>query len=263
MTIHVICPKYLTEMTAKAATALLLAVLPISSLAQVGDRRSDFSVGFNGGVTMNTMNFSPNIKQNKKNSPTFGINCRYVSEKYFSTICGLQLELNYANLGWDEKIEDGSEHTYTHSIHYAQLPMLMQMGWGKERKGLKFILEAGPQIGYAFSTGEKFGGGNWDTSKRPNNVVYQYDHDIDNHFDYGIVAGLGVEWTIGKSHLITHARYYYGLGDTYDNSKQGYFSRSANQTIEIKLTYLHDIKFPKIFKRKKKAANSKSSEANL
>ncbi len=217
---------------------------------QVGEHRSTFSVGLNGGVTMNTMNFSPTIKQSQKIGPTFGVNCRYISEKYFSTICGLEIELNYANLGWKERIEDGSGNTYSHNIHYVQLPMIMQLGWGKEKSGLKFIFEAGPQLGFSIGTSEQIGGGTWDTSHRPNNIVYQYDHDIDNSFDYGILGGLGIEWSFGKNHLILHGRYYFGLGDTYDHSKQGFFSRSANQTIEVKLTYLKDINFPKLFKKK-------------
>ena len=215
----------------------------VSSWGQVGDRRDDFSVGVNGGVTMNTMNFSPTIKQSQKISPTFGLTFRYISEKYFKSICGIQLELNYASLGWKERIEDGSGNTYSHSINYVQLPMLMQMGWGREHKGLKFLLEAGPQIGFSLGTSETFGGGTWDTSHRPNNVVYQYDHDIDNKFDYGIAAGLGLEFSFSGNHIILHGRYYYGLGDTYDNSKQGFFSRSANQTIGVKMTYLRDIRF--------------------
>ena len=101
---------------------------------------------------MNTMNFSPTIKQSSKIGPQLGVSFRYISEKYFKSICGLLVELNYANLGWKEKIEDGSGNTYSHGINYLQLPLLMQMGWGKERKGVKFVLEAGPQIGYAFST---------------------------------------------------------------------------------------------------------------
>ena len=230
----------------------IVFLLCVHLYCQVGEQRSAFSVGLNGGMTMNTMNFSPTIKQRQKKGAMFGINCRYISEKYFSTICGLEIELNYANLGWEERIEDGSGNTYSHSIQYVQLPLLMQLGWGKESNGLKFIFEAGPQLGFSLGTSEKLGGGTWDTSHRPNNVVYQYDHDIDHSFDYGILGGMGVEWSFGRNHLLLHGRYYFGLGDTYDHSKQGYFSRSANQTIEVKLTYLKDISFPKLFKKKKK-----------
>ncbi len=209
--------------------------------AQVGDYRSIFSLGGNIGVTMNTMNFSPTIKQSFKTFPTFGLSGRYICEKYFSTICGVLVELNYANLGWKEQIEDGSGNTYSHDIHYLQFPLMMQMGWGKEKKGFKFLFEAGPQIGYALGTSESKGGDTWDTSNRPNNVVYQYEHDIDTRFDYGIVGGLGIEYSKGKSHFMLEGRYYFGLGDTYDHSKQGYFARSANQSIVVKLSYLMDI----------------------
>jgi len=208
---------------------------------QVGDYRSIFSIGGNIGLTMNTINFSPTIKQSSKIFPSAGLSARYISEKYFSSICGLLVELNYSNLGWKELIEDGSGNTYSHNIHYLQLPLMMQMGWGKEAKGLKFIFEAGPQIGVAIGTSESRGGGPWDVSNRPNNVVYQYDHDIDNKFDYGIVGGIGLEYSHGRNHYFLEGRYYFGLGDTYDHSKQGYFSRSANQTIEVKLSYLMDI----------------------
>ncbi len=35
-----------------------------------------------------------------------GLTARYISEKYFSMICGVQLELNYSQHGWDEFNED-------------------------------------------------------------------------------------------------------------------------------------------------------------
>ena len=210
------------------------------AISQVGERRTDFSLGINGGVTMNRMNFSPTIKQSQKIDPTFGLSARYISEKYFTAICGVLIELNYSNLGWKELIEDGSNNTYVHSLHYLQVPFLMQMGWGRELSGFKFVFEAGPQFGYCLGTSSQFGGAPWDPSHRPNNVVYQYDHDIDSNFDYGILAGFGIEFSKSGNHFLLNGRYYYGLGDTYDNSKQGYFSRSANQTIEVKLTYMRD-----------------------
>lgn len=100
---------------------------------------------------------------------------------------------------------------------------------------------AGPQFGFLIGDKANYGGDTWDTSKRPQGVVYQYTHDPDRWFDYGIAAGLGMEISSSIGHFILEGRYYYGLGDAYDNSKKGYFSRSANQTIQIKLTYLFDL----------------------
>ncbi len=221
---------------------LCCIVVPLASLAQVGERRNDFSVGFTGGYTINKMDFQPTIKQSFKGSPMVGFAARYVCEKYFTTICAVQLELQYNNLGWKEVIEDGSDNTYKRDWHFLEMPIVMQLGWGRERRGLKFVFEAGPQVGLYLSGKEHRGGsGEWNTANRPNGVVYQYGKDPDNKIDYGITAGVGLEISSPIGHILLHGRYYYGLGDLYDNSKRGDFGRSANQTISIKLTYLFDL----------------------
>lgn len=218
-----------------------LIALSTTSFSQVGERRNDFSFGFGGGYSLNSMSFEPTIKQTMKGSPTFGLAARYVCEKYFTTICAVQIELNWANMGWEEVIEDGSLNTYTRDLNYIQMPMLMQMGWGREKRGLKFIFEAGPQIGFCFGSKEIMGGGTWDTSNRPNSVTYQYGKDPDNVFDYGITGGLGLELSTSIGHFLLEGRYYFGLADVFDNSKSADFSRSANQTIYIRFNYLFDL----------------------
>jgi len=219
----------------------LLIFASINCKAQVGDHRRDFSVGFSGGYTLNRMSFSPSIKQAMKGGTMFGFTTRYICEKYFNSICGVQVELNYQDLGWKEVIEDGTNNQYTRNLRFLELPLLMQMGWGKERRGLKFLLEAGPYFQYNISSSEKKVGDPWIEDYRPNSVTYQYHNDIDNKITYGIQAGLGVEFSSVVGHFILGGRYCYGLGDLYDNSKKGYFGRSANATIEVKLTYLFDI----------------------
>lgn len=209
--------------------------------AQVGEHRNDFSVGFMGGYTMNKMDFMPRIKQSMKGAPMVGFAARYICEKYFSTVCGVELELQYNNLGWQEVIEDGTENTYSRDWYFVEIPVLMQMGWGRERRGLKFLFEAGPQFGLYISGEEHKGGNPWNPSARPNGVNYQYGKDPDNKFDYGIAAGVGLEFSSPIGHFLLQGRYYYGLGDIYDNSKRGDFGRSANQTLQVKLTYLFDI----------------------
>lgn len=223
------------------ASILMLFVASAAVNAQVGEHRNDFAVGVNAGVTMNTINFQPTIKQSYLISPQFGVTARYICEKYFTTICGVQVELNYATLGWKELIEDGSGNTYRRDLTYIQVPMLMQMGWGYERRGCKFLFEAGPQIGYNIGSTETYGGGEWNPSNRPNHVVGQYGMEVDNKFDYGITGGLGIEMSTGIGHFMLEARYYYGLSDVFSNSKKATFSRSANQTISARLTYLFDV----------------------
>jgi hypothetical protein len=213
----------------------------LAAMAQVGERRNDFSIGFMGGYTMNKMDFVPQIKQSMKGAPMVGFATRYVCEKYFTTICAVELEVQYNNLGWKEVIEDGSNNTYERDWHFVEVPVLMQMGWGRERRGLKFLFEAGPQFGVYLSGKEHKGGGTWNTENRPNGVVYQYGKDPDNKIDYGIAAGIGIEVSTPVGHFLAQGRYYYGLADIFDNSKRGDFGRSANQTLLVKLTYLFDI----------------------
>lgn len=223
------------------AAAMSVTAGMSTASAQVGDARNDFSVGVTAGYTMTKMDFMPRIKQKNMGAPMFGFAARYVCEKYFTTVCGVVAEVQMAKLGWEEIIEDGTGNTYKRDLNYVQVPILMQMGWGRERKGFKFLFEAGPQLGYYISGKEHKGGGEWNTSLRPNHVTHQYGREPDNKFDYGITAGLGLEFSSPIGHFLLQGRYYYGLGDIYDNSKRGYFSRSAHQTIGVKMTYLFDI----------------------
>lgn len=213
--------------------------------AQVGEYRSTFALGVNAGMAMNTVNFQPTIKQLQKLGPTMGISARYICEKYFTTICGVLAEINYANIGWREDIEEkytnAKNNKYTRNLNYIQMPILMQLGWGYEERGMKFIIEAGPQFGFNIGSSEKYSGDPWDPSKRSNNVNYQYGMELDNKFDFGIAGGLGAELSTSIGHFIISGRYYYGLGDMFDNSKKAPFARSANQTITAKFTYLINI----------------------
>ena len=73
-------------------------------------------------------------------------------------------------------------------------------------------------------------------------MVNQETMPVENKFDYGITGGIGLEYShpvIG--HFMVEARYYYGLGNIYGNTKRDYFGRSNFGTIVVKGTYLFDI----------------------
>lgn len=224
---------------------ILLLLCSFSAVkAQVGSQRCDFSVGVSGGVSLNQIDFNPRIKQQFKMDPQFGIAARYICEKYFNSICAVQLEANYQNLGWQELIEDGTDNQYKRNMKFIEVPFLMQMGWGKERKGFKFLFEAGPYLQYLIGMNEVRSGNPWSDTHRPNNVSHQYYYGPDRKFSYGIEAGIGLEHSSVLGHFLLEARYNYGLSSLYDDSKSNehyYFTRSSNMTIEVKLTYLFDL----------------------
>ena len=53
---------------------------------------------------------------------------------------------------------------------------------------------------------------------------------------------VGLEFSNRKvGHFLVEGRYYYGLGDIFDNSKSDFFGRSNFGQIVVKATYLFDI----------------------
>ena len=223
---------------------LLCILLGTASFAQVGELRSNLAVGFNGGYNLSKVDFSPTIKQNLHPGLTGGLTLRYTTEKYFSLICAAQLEVNFAQRGWDEMIDDGSNNTYSHTTNYVEIPFLAHIGWGKEERGLQFFINAGPQIGFFLSDSEHYGFTEeypWDISKRPNNIIEQYGREIENTLEYGIAGGAGLELKTGIGNFIIEGRYFFGLSDMFGNSKADPFGRSANTTITAKISYLIDI----------------------
>lgn len=243
---------------------LFACLLPQVSSAQVGEPRRTIAVGFTGGVAMNSVGFDPTIKQNLHIGQTIGVVARFTSEKYFKSLCALQLELNFTTLGWRENILNSNSEpladTYRRDMHYLQLPILARMGWGREQRGLMGYVIAGPQLGFCLSESTKQNmsaqmttdaAGNAtpvvdDNGKiaydRPNGMYEQYYMSVERKFDYGITAGLGVELSTRIGHFLLEGRYYYGLSDLFGNSKKDTFSRSNNGTIVAKITYLIDIR---------------------
>ncbi len=231
----------------KRILSILLLVAAMCSMtetvqAQLKDQRHNFSIGVNGGVNLSSVSFDPNIKQGKLIGPSFGITARYISEKYFAMICGIQAEVNYSQRGWKEVIEDGSGDTYNRKMNYLEIPLLAHLAFGKDQgKGVRFILNLGPQIGFLLNEKESMSNP-FNPSNRPNGTNIQYGKMAENKFDYGIIGGGGLEIRTGIGNFLAEARYYFGLSDFYNSTKKDYFSRSASSYICAKITYLFDLK---------------------
>ena len=220
--------------------SMLLYIQPAYS--QLQDQRRNFAIGVNGGANMSSVSFDPTIKQNTFICPTFGITARYISEKYFAMICGIQAELNYTQRGWKEKIEDETGDTYHRAMNYLEIPLLAHLAFGKDKgRGARFVLNLGPQIGFLISEKESMSE-SWSPQYRPHGINKQYGKMADKSFDYGIVGGGGLEIRSGIGNFILEGRYYFGLSDFYNSTKKDYFSRSAHSYISAKLTYLFDLK---------------------
>lgn len=223
---------------------LIACIVAIKTMAQVGELRDNVSIGFNGGYNLSSVDFSPTIKQGLQPGYTGGATLRYTTEKYFALICAAQFEVNFAQRGWNETIDDGSDNTYRRTTNYIEIPFFAHLGWGKEDRGFQFFINAGPQIGLFLSDEEFYGFTQekpWDPSNRPNNQTAQYGKKVENTLEYGIAGGAGIELKTGIGNFIVEGRYFFGLSDMFGNSKADPFGRSANTTITAKITYLVDI----------------------
>lgn len=239
----------------KLLAIVLFTLLPLAITAQVGDHRSDFSIGVNGGYALSNVGFTPKVNQSMHGGMVGGLSMRYICEKYFSTICSVLAEVNYAQVGWKEQILDvydqpvinattGLEEQYSRTLNYIQVPIFAHLAWGKEQKGLQFFFQAGPQIGLYLSDKitKNFEIDERNSQDRVNNVVAQDTMAVENKVDYGIAAGVGLEYSHPKfGHLLLEARYYYGLGNIYKDSKRDYFGKSNLSNIVVKVTYLFDL----------------------
>jgi hypothetical protein len=224
--------------------------------AQIGEYRNEFAAGVNGGLMMSSVGFANyKVPQGQLMGKTFGATFRYTGEKYFKSICAIVAEVNFAEIGWQERIwdvndepvinvETGVAEEYSRIMNYVQVPLFARLGWGRERRGFQAFFQVGPQLGFFLSEKTE---ANYDLlmrnlNSRVSKVYAQETMPVENKFDYGIAAGLGLEFSrphIG--HFMVEGRYYFGLGNIYGNSKRDYFAKSNFYNIVIKATYLFDI----------------------
>ncbi len=238
----------------------LFTFIPLSLRAQVGEYRNEFAVGVNGGVTMSSVSFTPEVPQGQLIGKTAGITLRYTGEKYFKSICAIVAEVNYSQVGWKERIwdvndqpvvnaETGLEEAYSRIVDYIQVPVFARMGWGRERRGFQAYFQIGPQLGFYLSEKSEanFDVDHPNTQDRVSRIsgpAYSnmYHMPVENKLDYGIAAALGGEVSLPKlGHFMIEGRYYFGLGNIYGNTKRDFFGKSNMANIVIKATYLFDL----------------------
>ena len=263
---------YYNKGVGRVLAALAFACCPwllTTAQAQIGEYRNDLAIGLNAGLAMSSVSFVPNIPQDQYMGHTAGLTVRYTAEKYFNSICAVVAEVNYAQIGWKERIWDADDNpvvndatseaeAYSRIINYVQVPVFARMGWGRERQGLQAFFQIGPQVGYLLRerTDANFDLDHPNVFDRISNVsgpdvelegqVYHFSNmyhmQVENKFDYGIAGGLGLEFSHRRlGHFLLEGRYYFGLGNIYGNTKRDYFAKSNIQNIVVKFSYLFDI----------------------
>lgn len=226
------------------ASLLVQAILFLSVVQQAEAQRKyepHFYVGGHGGLTMSSVAFTPSVKQGMVMGSIFGVTARYVEEKFF----GLIAEINFEQRGWKEDFE-GAGFNYSRQFTYIQIPLLTHIYFGSKK--FKGFVNLGPSVGYM--VGDNITA-NFDYENPSqvtgfpieNRYVNQMKMAVKNKFDYGIMAGAGIEFIIKQRHSLTlEGRYYYGLGNVFPSSKKDEFSASRASMISVALGYQFRVK---------------------
>lgn len=223
---------------------LILALLIPSALLAQREYSPKFYLGAKGGATLSRMTFSPGVHQKMVQGVTMGVSAKYVEENIF----GLLAEVNITQRGWKEDFERdlAPEFDYSRKLTYIQIPFMTHIYFGSDK--FKGFINLGPEFGYMI--GDKISANfeynnikdipGFPTTMRTNE---QMSMEIERKFDYGIAAGAGMEFIVKRKHSFQlEGRFYYGLGNIFNDSKRDFFSASRGMSIEITLGYMIRVK---------------------
>lgn len=208
----------------KILFSLFLLLCTTATKAQTKAFQPEYYVGINGGTTFSSMRFQPAIKQEMKMGMRTGGTFRYISEKHF----GVQVELNYAQYGWKEVPTIQYPKLYERTLNYLELPFLSHIYFNIKKTRIFFNL--GPEIALFLNDSEK--------SEYAPDETRGYGKKIENKFNYGICGGMGFEYRSKIGSFGIEGRYFFSLGDVFNNSKKDPFEASAPQVISASVYYL-------------------------
>ena len=191
----------------------------VAMSAQPRLRQPEFYLGVHGGVSAGTVLFMPSesgmspITKACVLGGNGGVVFRYAGHKY----CAFQMELNYMHRGWAQTTTSGLTE---HNLHYIDLPILMHLNVGSDQ--CRWFLDFGPQIGYC---------------------VYDESKSIDKRFNWGLVAGTGVEFQTRKAGMYwLGVRYDFSLGGVYGTSVTDSHSLANPMDLSVNLGWIMPVK---------------------
>lgn len=222
----------------------LIIIATILLFASAGFAQTHFEsridLGARGGVTFSNVMFKPSIMGKFGMGYTAGVSFRYSEENHF----GLIAEVNLVQRGWAEKFED-LPYKYQRTLNYVEIPIMSHIYFG--RRG-RFFINAGPEIAYFIGDKIKSNFDIYDTGSLEGfndkkRRVEQLTMKVSQKLDFGIVAGLGGEFSINrKNSIAVEARVYYGIGNVMPSGRQDTFSVSNQLSIGVTAGYWFRVK---------------------
>ena len=183
--------------------SLLCSLCFVQAQAQPRLKNPEYWIGVHGGVSASSIIFQPAqdymspITKACVLGGNGGLAFRYAGHKY----CAFQVEINYQHRGWAVGSESGEKTT--HSLHYVEVPILMNLNFGNDL--CRWIFNLGPQIGYC---------------------VKDDFQSIEKPFDWGLAAGTGF-------YIRTPHAGVYELEIRFDYSFGGVFGTSVTDSYRM------------------------------
>lgn len=205
----------------KSACILILTLLTLCVSAQPRMRSPEYWVGAHGGVSASTVLFNPTrdgmspITDACVLGGNAGVAFRFAAHKY----CHFQMELDYMHRGWRDSYG-------TNSLHYVELPILMNLNFGSDL--CRWIFNLGPQIGYC---------------------VWEESGTITQRFDWGLAAGTGFYIRTKNAGVYEfEIRYDFSLGSVFGTTVTDDYKMANPMDLSINLGWYWPIKSRKYTK---------------
>lgn len=202
--------------------AIILILLANLTNAQNNKFARETYIGINGGATGSMVYFKPAVNQDYLLAYHGGLVFRYISERNL----GVQAELNYVQKGWQE-----TNNSYAKRLDYIEIPFMTHLYFGNKTQ---VYVNIGPEIGYLINEQEllNINPASTDAQHKP----------VENKFDYGFAAGLGLLFKIKKQVFQIDSRANFSISDIFSNERRDYFDNSNNINVSVSLAWLYRVK---------------------
>lgn len=182
-------------------------------------------LGVHTGWNLCYTNFIPTIGQEIYAANNTGLVFRHVRDPRV----GLQLEVNFAHKGWIEKRDTVSD--YRRVMQTIDFPALAVFVFGKRKVKLAFSI--GPYLSYRRKETERL------NLADSSSFRSYYLKPLENKWEFGLMAGLGLEWHSRIGIFALRGSYHYGLSNLFPlNVPEFYYENSRMQMINAGILYM-------------------------
>lgn len=200
------------------------------------------SVGLSTGYSYNTLDADPGYFYNREYLSEEGFAVAIPVQYAFNDWFSLRSEVGYVtkNYSWEREVTILSQveaERYTNG--YLQIPIMGSVSFGGDR--LRGFVNGGAYVGAWLNSSvnsllyDIFSG----VFVLANGSEYEFNKERDNRFDWGVIAGLGVEYLVmPKMSLFAEGRLLYGLSDTQKNYMTDQYHR-YNTTMVAQIGVLY------------------------